>query len=134
MTLTEFLLDRIAEEEVIRRRILDRAGFAKILMGGKEDYVDPHAERLLSDLDAKRRIVEFHKSWPVLVETPPTFETVGDALDIDSVTFRASQQMAWFTQEEYRKRFGDEPPTAPMLATMAEVYADHPDYDEAWRP
>lgn len=139
MTLTEFLLARIAEDEAVARDAQ-----ADAMMGARwkhwpEDvYTEIQAtvlgstRRVLAECDAKRRIVEFHKAWPVLVETPPAFETIGGDFDINSVTFRASQQMAWFTQEEYRKRFGDEPPTAPMLATMAAVYADHPDYDEAW--
>ena len=87
-------------------------------------------ERALAELAAKRAIVALHESWPVLVEGKPELEASSDA----DMTMRVSQQMAWLTNQEYRKRFGDEPPTAPMLGALAQVYADHPDYREEWRP
>jgi hypothetical protein len=57
MTLTDFLLARIAEDEGINRRIVKAAGFA--MFNGEP--VDPHARRLLAECEAKRRIVEL--SW-----------------------------------------------------------------------
>jgi hypothetical protein len=36
------------------------------------------------------------------------------------------------TEQEYRNRFGDGPPTAPMLRALAAVYSDHPDYRAEW--
>ena len=130
MTIVEFLLARIAEDEELWSLARDaRLGFTA---GNTVPAVLPQslAGRMLADCEAKRRIVELHRSWPVLVEREPTFEQVGG---MDSLTFRASQQLAWMTDREYRAKFGSEPPTAPMLAALAEVYADHPDYDEAWR-
>lgn len=140
MTMTEFLLARIAEDE---QRARDEG--ADAMMGARwkrypEDayneiqaLVLAHSRRTLTECEAKRRIVERHESWPVLVETQPTFEPVDNA-DPSSFAIRASRQMAWITEREYRNKFGDEPPTAPMIAMLAEVYADHPDYDDAWRP
>ncbi len=156
MTLVEFLLERIAEDEAHAREAMGAtdgewsswnrswdAGARDLAAGGERiaalpTTIDEHVcrhdpARVLAECEAKRRIVGLHKSWPVMVETPPTFETAGSDLDINSMTFRMSQQFAWVTQQEYRERFGDEPPTAPILAAMAEVYADHPDYDEEWR-
>ena len=116
MTLTEFLLARIAEDE------------AAANVAHRESPA-----RVLAECEAKRRIVEFHKSWPVLVQTPVTFEPV-DGTDPGHYTFRATQQIAWTTEQEYRERFGDEPPAGPVLRHLAAVYADHPDYREEWRP
>ena len=188
MTLTDFLLARIAEDEAVARAATggswswdhedwsdrDMSGFKNGCVDGQDwghhgpdlmsSEPDPEyggqsivisssgydadqvivAEadgrhiarhdpaRVLAECEAKRRIVELHELWPVLVERQPTFEPI--AGDLQSLTFRASQQIAWLTEQEYRSKFGDEPPTAPMLAALATVYADHPDYDESWRP
>lgn len=131
MTLTEFLLARIAEDE-------ERASLVLVQSVDTSSPVPTIREisirdRVLAECEAKRRIVELHQSWPVLVQQPPEFEggLVGDP---DSVALRVSQRMVWLTEQEYRARFGEEPPTAPMLAALAAIWADHPDYDEAWRP
>lgn len=89
---------------------------------------DPH---VLAQVAAHRAIVELHESWPVLVDTPPTFETMGD--EIDRFAYRASSQIAWLTTQEYRARFGDEPPTTPILRALASIYADREGWREEWR-
>lgn len=137
--LTGFLLQRIAEDEA--RAMWTAAELNANRIGPSMAFMPPDElprgawgrMRVLAECEAKRRIVEQHKAWPVLVETPPTFEQVGSG-DLNSVTFRASQQMMWLTEQEYRTRFGSEPPTAPMIRTLAAVYADHPDYREEWKP
>ncbi|HET7326983.1 MAG TPA: hypothetical protein VFJ14_06805 [Nocardioidaceae bacterium] len=84
--------------------------------------------RLIRDREvaAARRVLdavrEVHDAWPVLVEHPPEFEG-GIVGDPESVTLRMSQRLAWVTQQEYRKRFGIEPPTAPALAAARAVVA-----------
>ena len=110
MTLTEFLLARITEDEAVAKD----AG-ADAMMGWRwkawprdaydeiQATVIANSRRVLAECEAKRRIVELHEAWPVPIETP------------------------------YRKRFGSEHPTAPMLAAMAVVYADHQDFREEWR-
>lgn len=154
--ITEFLLARIAEDEAVARAAtpgpwrtdgtaIGGARHQPVVKGGfdsagsLQDACAPwdaehiahwNPARVLAECEAKRRIVELHQSWPVLVESPPVFEATGRDSDVNSMTFRASQQIQWLTQDEYRKRFGSEPPTAPMLAAMAAVYADHPDYRE----
>lgn len=88
--------------------------------------------RVLREVEAKRRILEQHDAWPVLVEGPPELEQHSDHSDLQGITFRMSQQMAWLTTREYVARFGFEAPTTPILRALASVYADHPDYDKAW--
>lgn len=86
-------------------------------------------------LNNQRAIIEWHKNWPILVETPPKFEpNFSDdyAANINQYTMHMSQEIAWLTQEEYVKRFGRQPPTAPLLKQMAQAYSDHPDFDESW--
>lgn len=88
--------------------------------------------RILDEIDAKQAIIEFHKQWPVLVETSPQIEPDHTG-GLDSIAFRMSRQIMWATEEEYRKRFGSEPPTTPMMKALASVYKDHPDFDPAWK-
>ena len=87
--------------------------------------------RVLAECAAKRRIVEWHQNWPVLARTEPELEF--SQTGVGDLAARMMQRIAWLTEREYRTRFGDEPPTAPILRMLASVYADHPDYDEAWR-
>lgn len=120
--LTEFLLARIAEDE------------ADPWCDGADEYMlcDHWSHRHLAEAKAKRRIVEWHENWPVLVETEPELVTEGS--DPLSITVRMTQQVGWLTNREYVARFGTEPPSAPLLLAIAAVYADHPDFREEWRP
>jgi hypothetical protein len=141
VTKTDFLLARIDEDETEARALLRRAQEHELhcqeprLLGreipGWHDW--PKAQALaakaLADCEAKRAIVRLHESWPVLAERPPTIDAVQTTTGL---TVRMSQQMAWLTEQEYRERFGIEPPTAPMVAALLVGYAEHPDYDEAW--
>lgn len=148
-TLTEFLLARIAEDEAVARAAIeherytsDSAAWAQWAVKGLTrvgmsldsfEHVERWAPaRVLAECAAKRRIVKFHESWPILAETP--IEVTVDPADITGMTMRASRQIAWITERQYRDRFGDEPPTAPMLLALASVYADHPDYRQEWTP
>lgn len=159
-TLSEFLLARLAEDEAAASAVPplthnydmggnrqdERFTFDRTLpssadgMGNwsehrgspttREHFARHDPARVLADVAAKRAIVELHKSWPVRVEAEPVFEPV----DYTHGDLRMSQQLAWMTEQEYRTRFGDEPPTGPVLRHLASVYADHPDYREEWKP
>jgi hypothetical protein len=135
--LSEFLLARIAEDEEAARHSLD--GDIEYLPSvttkrGDVIYLGvTHPTRVLAECEAKRKIVALHESWLTLVQTPAKLERDDDG-NLDNYVFRMSQEIAWLTTREYVTRFGTDPPTAPMLAALAAVYADHPDYDEEWRP
>lgn len=75
-------------------------------------------------------VIYLHRSWPVLVETEPEFETLEN--ELDTIRYRVSQQLQWMTEQEYIKRFGRKPPTAPLIRKMLERYQDHPDFDPEW--
>lgn len=136
MNITEFLLARIAEdEEAARHGIagdLDHLPYITCQCG-RRTYLGGNARRMLAECQAKRAIIECHKNWPVLIQTPPRMEPVNPT-DPTTLTYRATQEIQWATQQQYIDRFGTEPPTAPMLEQLAAVYADHPDYNPAWRP
>jgi hypothetical protein len=136
MTLIEFLLARIAEDEAAAQYALTRGGGGTLEYGGQWYGAIKHAERweparVLVECEKNRQIVALHESWPTLVETPLETETTDD---ISGYVLRASKQIAWLTTREYVARFGIDPPTAPILALLALPYADHPDYQPEWKP
>ena len=109
MTITEFLLARIAEDEAAVRAAVDQGGDPDrepwLAVGwpacehpGRVVLVGP--ERFLAECEAKRRIVQ-SAPW------------ANNAL----------------TGGAWTMPVGDF-----ILKQMAAVYADHPDFDEAWKP
>lgn len=90
----------------------------------------------LREIAFRRKILDFHQSWPVLVEERPTFKVVerdGDLKDITgALTMEMQVKYQWMIAEDYRKVFGLEPPSAPILKEMAKLYSDHPDFNPDW--
>lgn len=118
MTIEEFLLARIADAE----KQLDQEGLSM------------RAWISINQILANQRfIIAWHKNWPVLVEGPEERSFESHPTDMSSYIYRASRQMASLTQAEYIKKFGTQPPTAPLLREMASMYADHPDFREEWK-
>ena len=116
MTLTEFLLARIAEDEA---SAMGSQGGAWSTGGmrmvsqpeGSEGWeaaapgwvlVEPH--HVLAECDAKREIVRYY------IQLCANAEMVEDPFHYHSTGLLYA------------------------VRTLAAIYADHPDYDEAWRP
>lgn len=147
MTITEFLIARIAEDEALAKAALvgmhgehkDRWDWGGYVLGLDRDSTAKQDEfitewwpkRVLAECVAKRAIIKQHEEWPVLVERKPS-ELESVAHSLDSITYRMTSELAWLTTREYIKRFGVEPPTAPMISALAAAYRDHPDYQEEW--
>lgn len=148
LNITDFLLSRIAEDEAAARAALpDRWGsihsdgrdWSHDIQASDRDATeaqDEHARvwwpgRVLAECAAKRAVVEKHQQWPVLVECEPS-EIERVEAGLNDFTYRVTREIAWMTTREYIKRFGTEPPTAPMVAALATVYATHPDYRQEW--
>lgn len=156
LTEIEFLKARVAEDEAVAKAVIpvgrpledgaarwsvvgqtvgDASGYI-VAYSVEGEYPRRHIARhdparVLAECEAKRQIIKLHESWPVLVEMPIDLSPE-TALTSQSTVFRVSKQIAWMTDREYRKRFGDEPPTAPMIHALAAVYAAHPDYLPEW--
>lgn len=123
MNVIEFLLARITEDERQASKHQESAS-----RHGWGDYTI----RVLKECQAKRAIIKQHEQWPVLVEQErPELRIAHEGLE--SITYQMTSEIAWLTTKEYIKRFGTEPPTAPMLLTLAAVYQDHPDYRPDWQ-
>lgn len=123
-TLTEFILARCDEDE-------ERVPNMALLWPYDGGWSEEDCDRQMAEVRAKRRIVAWHEAWPVLSQQPPVFEPLEGG--VETTAFRVSQQIEWLTTREYRARFGDEPPSSPMLLALAAVYSDHSDYNDDWR-
>lgn len=119
MTLTEFLLARIAEEEAAANLAIDTATAPNVyfrwrrvqrndMLDWADDWpTDYTPARIVAECEAKRQIVEEHPSY--------------DGRGQNCATCCASDEA------------GD-PWCCTTLLAVASVYADHPDYREEWRP
>lgn len=123
MTLTEFLLARVAEDEADARLAVrchepgEPWGWDTVPGDGLHiARWDP--ARVLAECEAKRRIVELH--------------TVDG-----TVRLRSTDEKVYVCRT---CSLEDEPPSGPMewpcdtLRALAAVYADHPDYRDEWKP
>lgn len=116
-------------EEFLRARNRDAAWTIHALLNRTKINHDEFEELMKANV-AMAQIIDWHANWPILVETKPEFEA--DLSDLTSMSMMVSKKIAWMTQEEYRKHFGSEPPTAPLLAKMAMSHKNHPDWNPAW--
>lgn len=118
MTLTEFLLARLADDERVARGLDDRDDTVE---SGLEVHDEPglgaelviSKTRLLAECEAKRRLVELHS---------------GDA------EWCGYSHGGMGTHGDMG--YGPEPlpVDCDTIKVLALPYADHPDYDTAWRP
>ena len=115
LTITDFLLARIAEDE----ELLERED--RVYGGGGEVWTREAHARVLAECEAKRRIVELHSNGGA-----DTFSR-GFGEDITHTRRPACLECgAW----------GEFPVAwpCPTLRALAAVYADHEDFREEWRP
>jgi len=109
LTLTDFLLARIAEDESTAGAFHSAACTHETLLRGSE-CLDScgHPARVLAECEAKRVIVEGAQE---------TLAAEGYGFPADDTGYDEAHSLARFT-----------------LRALAAVHADHPDYDESWRP
>ena len=108
MTLTDFLLARIAEDEEAAEGVNRGRWNSRVARLDGDLYAlvsRQHPERVLAECEAKRRIVEQHSEWAHVCPS---------GLNL------------WSDSEEW---IG-----CRTLAALALPFADHPDYDEEWKP
>lgn len=135
MTIVEFLLARIAEDEARaqarREAMLNVAERWPTLSEDIRNLIDVRGiDRVLAECQAKRAIVERETAWNAF--EPPVGVHVEWSMDaVTAVDGR-------YVGPDEGRRLMDEwtrPKTdTALLRILAAVYTDHPDYDEAWRP
>lgn len=108
MTVTEFLLARIAEDEALARKVADRMEHAPPQEPGgigNLGIVGYPFTRMLAECEAKRTIIKRYHSWhDAHLETP-------------SDTWNSATSAVLFM----------------AVLDLAAVYAYHPDYIEEWK-
>ncbi len=117
MTLTDFLLGRIAHTIAVARRIQAQAAGEQI---GPDDPRAAHlalARIAIADAKAKRRIVELH-------------EPTGDS---ECSVCSSEGYDRTDDEDDLPARLGD-PWPCDTLRLLALPYARNPDYREEWRP
>jgi hypothetical protein len=77
-------------------------------------------------------ILKIHESWPVLMEYQPEPMQIQTVEDFNQVSYSIRQQIDWHTQKSYQERFGEDPPTTPIVLAYARVWRSHDDFDQAW--
>lgn len=121
LTLTDFLMARIAEDEAEAVASLE-TGYQPPSWGPEDkpefvpDFYDPPTDddkarvaRVRVECEAKRRIVELH--WDCA-------GVCGECGVTSAAADTFAHEVAW---------------PCPTLRALAAVYADHPDYCEEWR-
>ena len=123
MTLTEFLLARIAEDEAAaHKEDADYANTTLLPTYDSEHQARRNTERVLVECEAKRRIVERCRPL-VAVVWRESDRLLASAFDEMHMPTLAHSAPIW--------------PNGHAEATLRDLalpYSDHPDYDEAWRP
>jgi hypothetical protein len=125
MTLTEFLLARIAEDESDAQDVHDRGCSC---LPPPPGFTGPfpcdcgYPARVLAECEAKRRIVErCRPRWAILYRESERL--LASAFDRQAVKIEAYSDPIWpFDGAE------------AILKDLAPPYADHADYREEWRP
>jgi hypothetical protein len=124
--LVAFLNARLDEDEEKTKQVEPNQApvqlRAMVTRGGSQPFLVIDADRVLADIESKRRVIEEHR--PAWQEGNPddTYRSPDDAKYC--LGCHASFQGEWFYEV-------DECPTKRFLAVP---YADHPDYREEWRP
>ncbi len=111
-TLTEFLLDRIAEDEAVARAAATD-GYGAIDWAGESGPTDVHIARhdparVLADCEAKRRLIAIHWDFQWSAEPDPDEDRTFGCYECHGPCL--------------------------ILGALAMPYADHPDYRDEWRP
>lgn len=123
--LVEFLKARLHEDEQVARFVIDGPGevirrgldLQRIEIDGKIRYafltLDP--ERMLSEVDAKRRLIDLHPHgvWP---------------------TRKGDGHLHCETCDVEDGVIGGDGRYCLTLRLLALPFASHPEYDESWRP
>lgn len=98
----------------------------------KHDECGRYNDQILPFARYCSKVLQWHENWPTLVEGPLEFEDIKSTEYPNNIAMAISRKMEWLTQEEFRRRFGEEPPTAPLLRDMAMMFSKHPDYNPEW--
>jgi hypothetical protein len=118
MTLTEFLLARIAEDEAAATSASHHSHLVHDYERDNHGFLWVRTTRVLAECEAKRRIVEEHRPGGHLGDAPDECSTCAEGAT------EHYGDPVWYGQ--------DWPCTT--LSLLALPYSDHPDYRSEWKP
>lgn len=119
LTLTSFLLARIADDEAVAHAASDSVPLVHRDDAGGEAYLRRFGSaRVLAECEAKRRIVA------------RCLDVIASFGDWDAAEAEASGGRKMWIDVNRRERSH----AHATLDALASVYADHPDFDPEWRP
>lgn len=128
LTLTDFLLARIAEDEAVAERAAGAHRTSKWTLDGGI-YAGHPVDEVVDWVygDASEHIAR-HDPARVLAECKAKRTIVG-------MTDARREELWAMGMDEHRLSFDEwasKRPCDPTLRALASIYADHPDYDPAW--
>ncbi len=115
-SITDFLLARIAEEELDARYVVGHPEYDGRLPGRL-------MRKILRECEAKRRIIDEHARSP-LDATEVIYPAKGKPYDL---TYPACQTCVMDDPQRHPLQY-----PCPTIRALAAVYADHADYDPEW--
>lgn len=109
----------------------------------RTDITDFIRERLAEDRIARRISKEWYESileickvhdeiWPVLTTEPPELQVVKTVDDFNTVAYQMRQNIEWHTRDSYVKKFGTDPPTNPIVLSIARIWKTHDNFQLVW--
>lgn len=130
-TIAEFLLARIAEDEEEARSLVVDFPMSDLEFGwyrnGDDVSVTVGVGRAVAECVAKRRVVERATSMARAKPGSPPYNGPLNDLGADDEPVRHPDLVA------YLAKYGELITDTPVLRILAEIYAEHADYDEDWR-
>ena len=132
--IVEFLLARLAEDERVPK-LLEARGWLDDDPGGPYEqgadgpYVEVSARRVLTEVEAKRRIVELHKPGDLL-----DHYEFGCTCGFSDHRWSQCKGCGAILDDEGELDRGIRNCACPTLRLLALPYADHEHYRQEWRP
>ena len=81
----------------------------------------------------KRKIIDLTQSWPVLLQGPIELNPKVAVESLSTVVYEMTSRYQFVLASEYKKIFGEDAPTSPLLLQMAQIYSDHPNFNPEWK-
>lgn len=102
-----------------------------------DTFVEEHLalrSRLLGMLEAQRKLVEWHASFPVLVQGKPEIKHAisGSDIDYNAFSLQFSKQIDLWTRDQYKRITGTWPPALKLMQNWVKQYEKHPQFDKEW--
>ena len=90
-------------------------------------------DKEIAEIQFNRKIIELTQSWPVLLQGPIELNPKVAVESLSTVVYEMTSRYQFVLASEYKKIFGEDAPTSPLLLQMAQIYSDHPNFNPEWK-